>query len=137
MLHASLCQFDKRQSTSQIDRKKTQTNKQKQDHNNFVNNVVNPVFRRTLKGLFTTTARIPVTKIYLLCTIIEIKILISSGNESIFPENTRKSQLLYLISLNIALFNMYHCETSTISINCHSTTIVLQQHFHASEPPLP
>lgn len=70
-----------------LDRKK-QTNKQKSP---LVNNIVNPVFRRTLKSLFTITARIPITEIYLLCTTIEIQIPVSSGCKSIFQKKTSKS----------------------------------------------
>lgn len=95
MLHACPQQFRLYRVQFRQEKKKT---KQKSP---LVNNIVNPVFRRTLKSLFTTTARIPITEIYLLCTTTEIKILISSGCKSIFQKKTSKSQLLYLTSLNI------------------------------------
>lgn len=69
-----------------LDRKKKPTK------TDVVNDVVNLVFRRTLNSLFTITARIPITEIYLLCTTTEIKILISTGDKSIFQKKkTRKS----------------------------------------------
>lgn len=77
MLYACPQQHDKKQSTIQTGKKKpTPKTKQPNNENNpikkppkkkqantLVNNVVNPDFR-TLEGLFTTTARIPVTEIF-------------------------------------------------------------------------
>ena len=100
MLHACPQQF-------RLYRVQFRQKKKPKQKSPLVNNIVNPVFRRTLKSLFTTTARIPIIEIYLLCTTTEIKILISSGCKSIFQKKTSKSQLLYLTSLNIIHYLTY------------------------------